>query len=113
MNKMNFEESTKYLENMSNLRVDAFLYNAWETEASLREQTINLLKKMSLLRLLVIKDTTNSIVVKADIDEEIKRRVDLATKTTIDEINTTEVEKSEDNKRDLKKEVNKNGKRNE
>lgn len=80
MNKMNFEETTKYLENMCNIRVQAFLNEDWETEENLRKQSFNLLKKMSLLRLLVIKEITNSIVVKADIEEELKRRVEDATK---------------------------------
>lgn len=80
MNKMNFEESSKYLENMANVRIDAFLHNDWETEANLREQTIKLLEKMPLLHLLVIKDITNLIVVKSDIEEELKRRVDNARK---------------------------------
>lgn len=81
MNKMNLEELTNYLEELDKLRVDSYtLYEDYELTNKLKQQVANLLRKYSILDLLIIKTTTNSIVVKFDIEDELKRRVEDARK---------------------------------
>lgn len=81
MNKFNLEELTNYLEELDRLRVDTYtLYEDYELSDNLKQQVANLLRKYSLLELLIIKTTTNSIVVKFDIEDELKRRVEDARK---------------------------------
>ena len=80
MNKMNIQETTKYLEEIIDVRIDSFFNEDWEIEDNLHKHTTNLLQKQSLLDLLVIKTTTDSIVLKCEVEEEIKRRVELARK---------------------------------
>lgn len=77
MNKFNLEEQTKYLEELDKLRIDSYtLYEDYELSDKLKQEVTNLLRKYSLLDLLIIKTTTNSIVVKCDIEDELKRRVE-------------------------------------
>lgn len=80
MNKFNLEELTKYLEELEDIRVSIFNYNQEETDEKIEQIIINLLQKHSILDLLIIKYTTNSICVKFDIEDELKRRVEDATK---------------------------------
>ena len=81
MNKFNIDELTNYLEELGKLRVDSYtLYEDYELSDNLKQQVANLLRKYSLLELLIIKTTTNSIVVKFDIEDELKRRVEDARK---------------------------------
>lgn len=81
MNKFNIDELTNYLEELDKLRVDSYiLYEDYELSDNLKQQVANLLRKYSLLELLIIKTTTNSIVVKFDIEDELKRRVEDARK---------------------------------
>ena len=81
MNKFNIDELTNYLEELGKLRVDSYtLYEDYELSDNLKQQVANLFRKYSLLELLIIKTTTNSIVVKFDIEDELKRRVEDARK---------------------------------
>lgn len=80
MNKFNLEELTKYLEELEDIRVSIFNYNQEETDEKIEQIIINLLQKHSILDLLIIKYTTNSICVKLDIEDELKRRIDNARK---------------------------------
>ena len=77
---MNIDESRKYLEEIISLRLDSHNYEDFEMEDKLRALTEKILQKKSLLNLLIIKTTTDSIVLKFDIEDEIKRRVEDATK---------------------------------
>lgn len=81
MNKFNLEELTNYLEELDKLRVDSYiLYEDYELTDKLKQQVANLLRKYSILDLLIIKTTTNSLVVKFDIEDELKRRIEDARK---------------------------------
>lgn len=80
MNKKNIEETIKYLEKIISVRVASFINEDYEIEEKLRQHTDNLLQKQTLLDLLIIKTTTESIVLKGDAEDEIKRRIEDATK---------------------------------
>lgn len=80
MNKFNLEELTNYLEELEDIRTSTFKYNQKETDEKIEQIIINLLRKHSLLDLLIIKYSTNSIVVKFDIEDELKRRIEDARK---------------------------------
>ena len=77
---MNLKEATNWLEELAEIRMSLFKYEDSETEEKLQEHVKNFLAKYSILDLLIIKFTTVSIVVKFDIEDELKRRVKDVTK---------------------------------
>lgn len=76
MNKNNLEELANYLEELEDIRSYIFKYEEGETAEKLHQIIMNLLQKYPILDLLIIKYSTNSIWVKFDIEDELKRRVE-------------------------------------
>lgn len=76
MNKNNLEELSNYLEELEDIRSYIFKYHEGDTAEKLQQIIINLLQKYPILDLLIIKYSTNSIWVKFDIEDELKRRVE-------------------------------------
>lgn len=77
---MNIKEARKWLEELAEIRMCMFEYKNDEPEEIITRHIANFLEKYSILDLLIIKFSTNSLIVKLDIEEEIKRRVEDATK---------------------------------
>lgn len=76
MNKNNLEELANYLEDLEDIRSYIFNYDEGDTAEKLHQIIINLLQKYPILDLLIIKYSTNSIWVKFDIEDELKRRIE-------------------------------------
>lgn len=76
MNKNNLEELANYLEELEDIRSYIFNYDEGDTAEKIHQIIINLLQKYPILDLLIIKYSTNSIWVKFDIEDELKRRVE-------------------------------------
>lgn len=77
---MSIKEAINYLEELAEIRMSLFKYEDPETEEKLQDHVKNFIAKYSILDLLIIKYTTDSIVVKFDIEDELKRRVKDVTK---------------------------------
>lgn len=72
---MPIKEAIKYLEELAEIRMCLFEFKNDEPEEKMTKYISNFLEKYSILDLLIIKFSTDSIIVKLDIEDELKRRV--------------------------------------
>lgn len=77
---MNIKEARKWLEELAEIRMCMFEYKNDEPNEIITKHISKFLEKYSILDLLIIKISTDSIIVKLDIEDELKRRIEDATK---------------------------------